>query len=92
MPEALGEDVGSDPGDRLLEIAEAARSVEERLHEQQRPAIADAIERFAQGRRPGPVGALLHTLSVPAPVAMYSDLQFDSHYRWWRLEWLYWKR
>src|SRR6185503_6226530 len=42
--EALGEHVRRDARQVLLEVAEAPRAVEERLHEKQRPAVAHAVE------------------------------------------------
>ena len=41
------------PAERLLEVAEAARAVEQRLDEQQRPAVADAVERAPRSGRSG---------------------------------------
>ena len=42
--QAIGEDVRRDPGERLAELAEPTRPVEQRLDDQQAPAVADAIE------------------------------------------------
>ena len=71
----------------MLKVAKPARTIEQRLDEEQRPAIANPIEGLAEGRRVGPVRGLVHIASVTAFAAVYSDLQFDSDYRSWRLEW-----
>ena len=48
VAQALGEDVGRDPGQLALEVAEAPRPVEQRGDDQERPAVADARERLCQ--------------------------------------------
>ena len=45
----LREHVRRYPRELLLEVAEAARAVEKGLDEQERPAIADAVERRREG-------------------------------------------
>lgn len=42
--QAVGQDVGSDPGHQWDELAEASRTIEQRLREQQRPAVAYSLE------------------------------------------------
>ena len=49
-PQPLREHVRGDPASCLLEVAEAARAVEQRLDQQQRPAVADAVERRRERR------------------------------------------
>ena len=44
-PQPVGQDVRGDAGQRGGQIVEAARAVEQRLDDQQRPAIADAAQR-----------------------------------------------
>jgi hypothetical protein len=46
--QACAQHVGRDSRQRVLEVAEAARAVEERLHHQQGPAVANAVERRAE--------------------------------------------
>ena len=43
------EDVGRDPRDRLAELVEAPRARQQRLDDQQAPAVADPVERDAEG-------------------------------------------
>ena len=44
-PKTVDQDVRGDRGQQLLELAEAARPVEQRLDQEQAPAVADALER-----------------------------------------------
>ena len=50
--EPLGQDVRGDAGQLLAELAEAAAAGEQRLDEEQAPAIADAVEGGLEGTRP----------------------------------------
>ena len=45
VAEALAEDVRRDPRQQLLQLVEAARAVEERVDDEQRPTLADPLER-----------------------------------------------
>src|SRR4029079_18435394 len=74
-PEPLCEHVRRDARELLLEVAEPAWPVEERLHEQERPAVAHAVERRGQ-RGGGWLGGWLCHAEI---VAVYSDLQFASN-------------
>ena len=47
----VGQDVRGDAGQGLVELAEAARPVEQRLDDEQAPAIADAVERGLERER-----------------------------------------
>jgi hypothetical protein len=40
----IGQDVRGNPRDAVLELAESTRTVEQRLDDEQAPAVADAIE------------------------------------------------
>ena len=63
-PEAVGQDVRGDPRQRLAELAEAARAVEQRLDQQQAPAVADTVEGGLerQGLTLGGGGSVMRTL------------------------------
>ena len=71
-PEPLGEHVRRDSWELLLKVTEAPWPVEERLDEQQRPAVAHAL----QGCREG-CGRWSLTAEI---LAVYSDLQFASNW------------
>jgi hypothetical protein len=47
---ALAQDVGGDPAKRVLQIAETTRTAEKGLDEEERPAVADAVERGRERR------------------------------------------
>ena len=76
------------PGSCLQQVAEAARAVEQRGDQEQRPLVADRVERVVQrrgvgwwsrvGRRHGVMAAAL------TGMLMYSHLQVASkEYRAW---------
>ena len=53
LAQALGEHVGRDARDLLLQLAEPARAVEQRGDQQQRPAVADRGQRVGERARGG---------------------------------------
>ncbi len=50
-PQPVREDVGGDPGHGLGDLVEPQGGGEQRLHQEQAPAVADAVERGAEGAR-----------------------------------------
>ena len=56
--EPVGQDVRGDARQRVAQLAEPARAIEQRVDDEQRPAIADPVEGgFERGRRCGATAA-----------------------------------
>ena len=79
VPEPLRKHVGRDPRQGLLQVPEAVGTVEQRLDDQERPAVADALQGGLEWRRGGIERLRIHARSVAGIVAVYSDLQFATN-------------
>ena len=89
--QALAQHVRRDPRERLLEVAEPPRAVEQRLNQEEGPAVADTLQCGLERGCRGLPSRLAHVASVPAIAAVYSHLQITSNSTEGRLRWLFLK-